>query len=334
MLSQKTNTGFSLGCIEFTAPGLKWYSKLHKGFRKGYTPRNVLINRGIEILKETKVYRYKVKRTDYNWIHSRGGDGRNYVDKSVVLIGCGSLGGYIAHSLAKSGVGKLMLIDKEALEWANIGRHILGAQYIGLSKAEALKKNILKEMPHLKIEAHQANWLDLYESDNSFFEGYDAIVVSIAEWKYEKYLNHLVLKNKLPSVVFTWLEPYAVAGHSFLTSGNGCLNCHMNTLGQFLHAVSEFGDGALKREPGGCTFYQPYGPVALLNTVAMTCKLLLKHLLNPIDSYLLTWISDEDHFRDVNSKISSEWSGLIAEKGYSRLYQRNLKNYNCEICTK
>ena len=160
LLKQKTNTGFSLGCVEFKAPELKRYSQFLKGFRKDHLDIKVLLKRGVKTLKESIVERYKVRRADYDWIHSRGGDGCNYADKSVVLIGCGSIGGYIAHTLAKSGVGKLLLIDKDVLEWANIGRHILGAQYIGLSKSEALKRSISKEMPHLTIEAKQAiGWI-------------------------------------------------------------------------------------------------------------------------------------------------------------------------------
>ena len=159
-------------------------------------------------------------------------------------------------------------------------------------------------------------------------------MTSIADWRYEKPLNRLILEQGLSSALFVWLEPYAVAGHCFLTSGTGCLNCYMNTFGQFYYAVSDFNEGSLKREPGGCTFYQPYGPTALLNIVSMTCSILLKHLLHPIDSHLISWISDKEHFKNVGAKINLEWTDLIEEKGYSRLYERILEYGNCEICSK
>ncbi|WP_319478567.1 ThiF family adenylyltransferase [Marispirochaeta aestuarii] len=333
LLRQKTDNGFSLGCAELKGPRLIKYKKHHHGFRPGHIPTSILIQRSGEILRDTAVNRHKVKRMDYDWIHSRGGDGRNYASKSIAIIGCGSVGGYIAHTLAKSGIGRLLLVDKEKLEWANIGRHVLGAHYVGLSKVEALRRHITKEMPHLNIDTKIGNWQELYEENNALFDGFDAIIVSIADWKYEKPLNYLSLKKLVPTVLFTWLEPYAVAGHCFVSSNKGCLNCHMNELGQFTHAVSELKDGTLKREPGGCTFYQPYGPTMLLHTVIMSCRVLLKHLINPIDSTLYTWISDEDHFNDIEGNITEEWSEPIREKGYSRVYENVLTNGYCEICS-
>jgi tRNA A37 threonylcarbamoyladenosine dehydratase len=52
-----------------------------------------------------------------------------------LLIGCGSLGGYVAHLLSRAGVGRLTLTDNDCLGWENLGRHILGASSIGRWKA-------------------------------------------------------------------------------------------------------------------------------------------------------------------------------------------------------
>lgn len=191
LLKQKTTTGYSLGCIEINALGLKNISELQNGFRFGHVPAKVLLNRSLHILKNHKIKRYKVTRTDYDWIHSRGGDGRSYVDKSIAIIGCGSLGGYIAHALAKSGIGKLLLIDNEELEWSNIGRHILGADYVYSSKADSLKTHLQKEMPHLTIEAKIGKWQALLEKENDLLNNYDLVISSIADWRYEKSLNSL-----------------------------------------------------------------------------------------------------------------------------------------------
>jgi hypothetical protein len=335
LLKQKTDTGFSLGCIEFNSPRLNYYKKLQKGFRKGNIPTKLLIDRGINIVKGTNVNRNSVIRTDYDWIHSRGGDGcLNFHNKAVVIIGCGSVGGYIAHTLAKSGISKLLLIDKEDLEWSNIGRHILGAQYVSTKKALALQKYISQDMPHLNVEAKCGNWIELFENDNTLFNDYDIVVSSIADWNHEKLLNKLVLNHDISTALFTWLEPYAVAGHCFITSNTGCLNCYMNDLGQFNFAISSENKNTLIREPGGCTFYQPYGPTALLNTVTMACRIILKHLNKPIDSILYSWISDEDHYNDLGVKISDKWIDLINEKGYSRIYETVLPSKNCQLCKK
>ncbi|MCP4403927.1 MAG: NAD(P)H-binding protein, partial [bacterium] len=41
---------------------------------------------------------------------------------SVVIIGCGALGTVIATSLARAGVGKIRIIDRDFIEYHNLQR--------------------------------------------------------------------------------------------------------------------------------------------------------------------------------------------------------------------
>lgn len=323
LIKQKTENNFSLGAIEFFPPKL---------FKNSVTKTETIISQNQEILLKTKVFRNSIIRRDYNWIHSRGGTGLDYSKKSVVIIGCGSVGGYIAHTLAKSGIGRILLIDNDKLEEGNIGRHILGTQYINSYKTDALKFYLSREMPHLHIESKVGDWLNLYSNDNNLFKNYDIVISTIANWKYEKYLNQLSLKGFIKTILFSWLETNAVAGHCYISSEKGCLNCHMDDSDCFKHAVTKITNNYLIREPGGCTFYQPYGPTTVLNLVSMTCKLTLKSLKTQIDSILYTWISDKDHFQDLKVNITDEWKELIKEKGFSTIYEKSLENNNCAIC--
>ena len=75
--------------------------------------------------------------------------GRNTLNKDlaglkIALVGCGTLGGYIASTLTKLGAGtgeggELILSDGDWLKPENIGRHVLDAQYLGEPKSSALK---------------------------------------------------------------------------------------------------------------------------------------------------------------------------------------------------
>ena len=58
--------------------------------------------------------------------------------KKVVVVGCGSGGGFVALSLAMSGVGNFVLIDDDVLEESNIMRHVADRRYLGQPKAEAV----------------------------------------------------------------------------------------------------------------------------------------------------------------------------------------------------
>jgi tRNA A37 threonylcarbamoyladenosine dehydratase len=57
----------------------------------------------------------------------------------------------IGVALARAGVGKLVLVDKEALKSANVGRHPLGVESVGDPKAAALARQIQSALPHVEV---------------------------------------------------------------------------------------------------------------------------------------------------------------------------------------
>lgn|GEM_PF-6219447 len=71
----------------------------------------------------------------------------------VVIVGVGTVGSQVANELARSGVGRLRLIDGDTLEITNLVRHVLGQQHIGRNKAEALTEYLADELPTLRAEA-------------------------------------------------------------------------------------------------------------------------------------------------------------------------------------
>lgn len=102
-------------------------SKATRGFRPGHVPARMLVNR--TIAESSPVERSRVDRADPAWIHGRERDPRQSViaQKMVVVVGCGSVGAPVAALLTQAGVGHVILVDHDALEWANVGRHPLGA---------------------------------------------------------------------------------------------------------------------------------------------------------------------------------------------------------------
>ncbi len=64
-------------------------------------------------------------------------------DARVAVVGLGGVGGYIAESLARSGVGRLHLVDADIVEASNLNRQIFAAKsVIGLDKVEAARRRI------------------------------------------------------------------------------------------------------------------------------------------------------------------------------------------------
>ena len=77
----------------------------------------------------------------------------NWMDEQCVVIsGCGSVGSCIALQLARSGVGRFVLIDTDCVEIHNICRHQCNLSDIGRYKVDAVAERILQINPNAKIK--------------------------------------------------------------------------------------------------------------------------------------------------------------------------------------
>ena len=63
----------------------------------------------------------------------------------VAVFGLGGVGGYVVEALARSGVGKLVLVDHDTISPTNINRQILATtETVGSSKALAARDRVLR----------------------------------------------------------------------------------------------------------------------------------------------------------------------------------------------
>ncbi len=73
---------------------------------------------------------------------------------TVAVCGLGGLGSNIAISLARAGVGKLILVDFDCVDVTNLHRQQYKADQVGLPKPEALLANLKEVAPYTEYETH------------------------------------------------------------------------------------------------------------------------------------------------------------------------------------
>lgn len=73
---------------------------------------------------------------------------------TVAVCGLGGLGSNIAISLARAGVGKLVLVDFDCVDVTNLHRQQYKACQVGLPKPEALLENLKEIAPYTEYETH------------------------------------------------------------------------------------------------------------------------------------------------------------------------------------
>lgn len=83
-----------------------------------------------------------------------GVDAVNKLQQSTVLVvGCGAVGSFAIESLARSGVGHIILIDFDNVEESNINRQLFALDStIGKSKVEVAKERIKDINPGVKVD--------------------------------------------------------------------------------------------------------------------------------------------------------------------------------------
>ena len=87
----------------------------------------------------------------------------------VMIYGIGGVGSYIAESLARSGVGKLTLVDYDTIVESNLNRQIHATiETINASKVETMKKRILLIHPDCEVVARSEKYT--IENAETFFE--------------------------------------------------------------------------------------------------------------------------------------------------------------------
>lgn len=74
---------------------------------------------------------------------------------TVAVCGLGGLGSNVAISLARAGVGKLILIDFDCVDVTNLHRQQYKASQVGVAKAVALPENLREIAPYIELESHQ-----------------------------------------------------------------------------------------------------------------------------------------------------------------------------------
>jgi molybdopterin/thiamine biosynthesis adenylyltransferase len=117
-------------------------------------------------------------------------------NKTVAIIGLGSGGGFVAQTLAMSGVGKFVLIDDDKIEPTNVVRHVADLRYIGKPKVEAVAELITQRNPKAKVEAIVGRLEDYLNK----LDGVDLVVSGVDGERIKYDINEACLSHNVTAV--------------------------------------------------------------------------------------------------------------------------------------
>jgi hypothetical protein len=72
--------------------------------------------------------------------------------KVVAVVGVGTVGSQVAHELARTAVGGLIVVDGGRFKTRHLARHVLTRHYVGMNKAEALAHHLTQTIEGLRVD--------------------------------------------------------------------------------------------------------------------------------------------------------------------------------------
>lgn len=113
----------------------------------------------------------------------------------VAICGLGGLGSNVAISLARAGVGNLILIDFDKVDISNLHRQQYKASQIGMNKTDALSDNLLEITPYINLKTHTVRITE--KNATELLEKADIICEAFDDPKYKALITNHVLE-KMP----------------------------------------------------------------------------------------------------------------------------------------
>lgn len=127
-----------------------------------------------------------------------------FKNKTISVVGLGTLGALSAIEMAKNGVGKLILMDYDNVETTSGVRWPLGYKYVGQQKTVALKTFLNENFPNVEVEIliqKIGSLQDIYQNENEKIEKFletNFVYDSSAEEGVNHFLSVLCRERKTP----------------------------------------------------------------------------------------------------------------------------------------
>jgi len=143
-------------------------------------------------------------------------------NQKIILIGLGSIGGFVFDFLCKSGVSEIEFFDNDNMESINNPRHILGigSNEIGVKKSFHMLSHYQKLFPFIKMSANDNN----INYENFSIEE-NSIVINTTGGPIEKLISNQKKMinfnlNKTFIYIDAYIESFGAAVHLFLNKSN------------------------------------------------------------------------------------------------------------------
>ena len=238
-----------------------------------------------------------------------------------MVAGLGSIGSQLTYFLSGWNNTDFILIDNDDLHSENIGRHLLGFQYINQNKADAVTDYLHSIRPERRIVSHDSTFQNFIKNKIEVLNSGSALFLCTGDIMTEKFVIDSLIKGYITLPLFIlWLEPFGIAGHlvyinpmqmpnDFTLYGNGTNMLYKYNLlasDEYLNHSDRF-----TKKDAGCngeyTLYSGNDVILLLSALYPHINKLIQQ---PGKSICYRWTGNINIAKEKNITLTTDVSSL------------------------
>lgn len=184
-------------------------------------------------VSQRRFFRLKAMDVSSDFIIHRNLRTPSLKNKKIALIGAGTVGSYTAELLSKAGAGlgengQLVIFDGDLLSSANLGRHLLGSEYLNEVKGKALAHYIRS---NAQVSKNVSGFSDFRFDDLLKLKGYDLVIDVTGSENFSTLLAHHTHKMRCEAywtvpILHAWIDAGGKAVRALLDDGtHACYRC-------------------------------------------------------------------------------------------------------------
>ncbi len=150
---------------------------------------------------------------------------KRFREATVAVVGCGALGTFLAGALARAGVGRLRVIDRDFVEWSNLQRQWLFSE----EDAREGRMKAIAATAHLRAVNSEVTYepmvsdLDAANVED-LLEGADLVMDATDNFETRYLINDYCVRERRPWVYGAAVGSYGLA-FPVLPGEGPCLKC-------------------------------------------------------------------------------------------------------------
>ncbi|MGZ3862491.1 MAG: ThiF family adenylyltransferase [Bacteroidia bacterium] len=297
---------------------LGWFHSSPMLMQRGFRPNKLT---AIEVLSRMaqsaeKVTRISPEEYTMERISKRTAGVERLPQYKFLVAGIGSIGSNLLYFLNALSYPELRLIDYGTLTIENIGRHLLGVNYLHMNKTEATKDYLRCINPKQNILTKELSLTEVFERDPTFITDADHLFIVTGKLNVETWIAEMIKAGAINKPTFIlWVEPYLAGGH--------CIYIHPKNFkytefyhsfeerqffnGNIIHDKEHIDKGGLLtlKEAGCQTSYIPYSGTNVILFLSALYPRITKLISGASDkSFCISWVGDKDMLDKLGLELS------------------------------